>query len=93
MKPIRVVIVALAVLALGIACWRFAPQSLRQKAYRICETCGMSEGEVDGLVSTFAHAAESREALLTLYRQTFDDPAKVDCEDCSEAILDAAKVP
>ena len=48
---------------------------------------------MEGLVATLTGATPSRAELLDQYRQTFDDPAKVDREDCSEAILDAARVP
>ena len=48
---------------------------------------------MEGPVATLTGATASRAEILDQYRQTFDDPAKVDREDCSEAILDAARVP
>ncbi len=56
MKPIRFVITALVVATLGAAYWRLAPQHQRDRACRICVTCGLSDSEVDGLVATFTGA-------------------------------------
>ena len=56
MKPIRFVITALVVATLGVAYWRFAPQPPRNRAYRICATCRLSDSEVDELVATFTGA-------------------------------------
>ncbi len=64
MKPIRFVITALVVATLGAAYWRFAPQHQRDRAYRICATCGLSDSEVDGLVAAFTGATPSRAELL-----------------------------
>ncbi len=67
MKPIRVVIVVLVVAALVVAYWRFAPQHPRDRAYRVCATCGLSQNEVDRLVETFSGASEPRETLMGRY--------------------------
>ena len=55
-KPIRFVITALVVATLGAAYWRFAPRHARDRTYRICATCGLSDSEVDDLVATFTGA-------------------------------------
>ena len=83
MTPTRIIIALLIILALGVAYSRFAPKDAIETAYSVCATCGMSESEVDGQVETFTGAKQSREQLMELYRQTFDDPAKIDCEDCA----------
>ena len=65
--------------------------------YVVCEDCGLSAAETDELIEIMRESGkiQTRAELLASYAATFDEsPAdgSVPCDDCAEAVLDAAGV-
>jgi hypothetical protein len=66
-------------------------ESAARKAHRLCEDCGLTKSDTDGLIETMRGAPGSREALLESFFKTF--PKRDDaepCLPCANAVLDAA---
>lgn len=80
------------VLAFGGAYWRFSVETPADYVNRVCRECGVSDADVVELLITFQGATEPRIVLMDLYRDTFDDPSLVGCEECTAAVLDAVGV-
>ena len=73
-------------------------ESATTRAYRLCSECGLTAGEVDGLIDTIRAAGEhkTRDELFEAWLDTYEDEAErlqaMDlCRPCTEAVLDAAR--
>ena len=59
-----------------------------------CEDCGLGADEIDQLIDDWRHTTLTRDEALALFRATFERPEDAElCEDCAEAVLDAAGGP
>ena len=67
-------------------------ESATDRARQICERCGLEHDEIDTLIQNVRESGLPRDQALEMYRQTFADSDQVGCEDCAEAVCDAAEV-
>ncbi len=85
------VLVAVLIVGLRIAAER-PWESATTRAHRLCSECGLTAGEVDGLIETMRLSTLTREENLELFYATFEDRSQAElCEPCAEAVLDAAR--
>ncbi len=68
-----------------------------ERAHRLCAECGLTAGEVDGLIETMQAAGErkTRDELFEVWLDTYEvETERVQvmdlCRPCVEAVLDAA---
>ncbi len=94
----RLAIVLVVVLIVGFRIAAERPwESPTTRAYRLCSECGLTAGEVDGLIETMQAAGEhkTRDELFEAWLDTYEDEEErfraLDlCRPCTEAVLDAA---
>ncbi len=75
-----------------VARWasRPGPETPLERAYRICDDCGIDRPGVDALINAVHHAELTRAQKLALFREQFarEEDARL-CEPCAVAVLDA----
>jgi len=84
LKVLTLVAIAFVVIGLLIT---FQPESPLDRAYRICQDCGLYEPEIVELIEQVRSSGLTPKEAIEVWKQTAEPGAVELCRDCAEAVV------
>lgn len=80
------IVIVMVVLAIGLLTSNQSETPL-DRAYRICQDCGLYEPEIDTLIEQIRSSGLTAKEAIEVWKQTAESDAVELCRDCVEAVV------